>query len=111
MNRRSLIAVFKVFDELRREGQAMSKTALTSFRLGLVLTLLMCRAGSSGAQAPTEKPPDAAEKALRALVTAADVVFSVHLQPELPRLGCNRQQLESAVLNLVRNSNDAISGG
>jgi signal transduction histidine kinase len=42
---------------------------------------------------------------------AADVVLSLHLQPELPRLDCNRQQLESALLNLVRNSNQAIAGG
>ena len=66
---------------------------------------------------PKDRSPFDPAQCIRALEPllrwsiAADVVFSVHLQPELPRLGCNRQQLESALLNLVRNSNDAISGG
>ena len=38
---------------------------------GVMLGLLACGAVSLGAQTPTQKPPDAAEQALRALVTSA----------------------------------------
>lgn len=66
---------------------------------------------------PDDRSPFDPAQCVRALEpllrwsVAADVVLSVHLQPDLPRLGCNRQQLESALLNLVRNSNQAIDGG
>lgn len=42
---------------------------------------------------------------------AANVVLSIHLEPNMPQLGCSRHQMESAILNLVRNANDAIDGG
>lgn len=81
-----------------------------------VETMVAALLGFVRSQPDDRSPFDTAQciRALEPLLRwsiAADVILSVHLQPDLPQMGCNRQQLESALLNLVRNSNQAIAGG